>query len=203
LSLAADLPAALHILDEVGAEPWEYPGLHGHAAMVADFFRDVAPRQTEAKHGVRIARPIGNPTRLTTGLYATALASWQSDSAAVQTALGRAGMRIREATPTPQAPITTSAGTLQVAPSGVCARNEILETADKLQLGVQGEPLAPPSWLTELINGLVVLRLSVHRTSPRCERLTSSGPLASGWPRNFERDHGGFPERPQKATTRV
>jgi hypothetical protein len=86
-SLAADLKAALNMLDEAGAEPWEYGEVHGHAAVVAVFHGNVALAQTEAALAISMSRRSGNPSRLVTGLYGFALASWQSDPISAQTAV--------------------------------------------------------------------------------------------------------------------
>jgi predicted ATPase len=86
-SLAAELKAALQILDEVGAEPWDYAFVHGIAASRAALLGNDHLAQKEAAIALEMSRRIGNPTTLAVGLYSFALASWQYDPAAAQAAL--------------------------------------------------------------------------------------------------------------------
>jgi predicted ATPase/class 3 adenylate cyclase len=86
-TLDAELAAALHTLDEVGADLSEYAWVHGAAAGMAAFVGNVAFARQEAASAVDISRRLGNPATLGIGLYAFALASWQSDPTAAQAAL--------------------------------------------------------------------------------------------------------------------
>jgi predicted ATPase/class 3 adenylate cyclase len=86
-SLATELSAALQILDEVGAELWDYAVVHGIAASMAAVFGNDNLAQPEAVVALEMSRRIGNPSTLAVSLYSYALASWQSDPAAAQAAL--------------------------------------------------------------------------------------------------------------------
>jgi predicted ATPase len=85
--LAEEVSRALQILDEVGADPSEYAEVHGAAAGMAAAFGNTAFAHQEAALAVEIGRRLGNPASLGVGLYAFALASWQSDPTAAQAAL--------------------------------------------------------------------------------------------------------------------
>jgi predicted ATPase/class 3 adenylate cyclase len=85
--LAEEVSRALQILDEVGADPSEYAEVHGAAAGMAATFGNTAFAHQEAALAVEIGRRLGNPATLGVGLYSFALASWQSDPTAAQTAL--------------------------------------------------------------------------------------------------------------------
>jgi predicted ATPase len=86
-TLDAELTAALRILDEVGADLSEYAWVHGAAAGMAAAFGNTTLARQEAASAVEIGRQLGNPATLGIGLYAFALASWQSDPTAAQAAL--------------------------------------------------------------------------------------------------------------------
>jgi predicted ATPase len=85
--LAAEVSTALQILDEVGADLSEYAEVHGTAAAMAATVGNITLAHQEAALAVEISRRLGNPATLSVGLYAFALASWQSDSPAAQAAL--------------------------------------------------------------------------------------------------------------------
>jgi predicted ATPase/class 3 adenylate cyclase len=85
--LAAEVSTALHILDEVGADPSEHAEVHGTAAAMAATFGNLAFALQEAALAVEISRGLGNPATLSLGLHAFALASWQSDPTAARAAL--------------------------------------------------------------------------------------------------------------------
>jgi predicted ATPase len=85
--LAGEVSAALQILDEVGADLSDYAEVHGTAAAMAATFGNITFAHQEAALAVEISRRLGNPATLSVGLYAFALASWQSDSPAAQAAL--------------------------------------------------------------------------------------------------------------------
>jgi predicted ATPase/class 3 adenylate cyclase len=86
-SLAVELSAALRILDEVDADPWDYAWVRGVAAVMAAIFGDRTLARHEAAVGLDLSRRIGNPTQLTLSLYGSALAIWQSDPTTAQAAL--------------------------------------------------------------------------------------------------------------------
>jgi hypothetical protein len=86
-SLAAELTEALGILDEVGADQWDYALIHGVAAALAAVFGNVTLARREATVALEIGRRLGNPTVLGIALYAVALAWWQSDPTAARAAL--------------------------------------------------------------------------------------------------------------------
>jgi predicted ATPase len=86
-SLAGELSAALDILDEVGADSWDYADVHGVAAVMAGLFGDLTLARQQATVAVELSRRIGNVTLLGMGLYGSALASWQADPAVAQAAL--------------------------------------------------------------------------------------------------------------------
>jgi hypothetical protein len=86
-SLAVELTEALQILDEVGADLWEYAELHAVAAVMAGLFGNLSLAGHEAALAIEHSRRIGNPTLMGLALYGFALASWQSDPIAAQTAL--------------------------------------------------------------------------------------------------------------------
>jgi hypothetical protein len=83
----AELSAALQILDEVGADPWDYAQVHVIAAVMAAVFGNLTLAGQEAALAVEFSRRIGNPSVLGIALYGSALASWQSDPIAAVTAL--------------------------------------------------------------------------------------------------------------------
>jgi hypothetical protein len=85
--LAAELSAALRILDEVGADLWEYAFLHGAAAGMAAALGNVDLARQEAPVALGMGRRVGNPSLVAGGLYALGLALWQSDPTAAQAAL--------------------------------------------------------------------------------------------------------------------
>jgi hypothetical protein len=85
--LAAEVSSALHVLDEVEADQSEYAQVHATAAAMAATFGNTAFAHQEAASAVDISRRLGNPTTLGVGLYAFALASWQTDPTAAEAAL--------------------------------------------------------------------------------------------------------------------
>jgi predicted ATPase/class 3 adenylate cyclase len=89
-SLAAELGAAVQILDEVDADQWDYAVVHGTAASIAALFGNLPLAQQEAAVTLEMSRQVGNPTALGMSLYSFALASWQSDPKAAQAALEEA-----------------------------------------------------------------------------------------------------------------
>jgi predicted ATPase/class 3 adenylate cyclase len=85
--LAAEVSSALQILDEVGADLSEYAFVHGTAAAMAATFGDTALAHQEAALAIELSRRLSNHRLLALGLYAFALASWQSDATTAQAAL--------------------------------------------------------------------------------------------------------------------
>jgi predicted ATPase/class 3 adenylate cyclase/tetratricopeptide (TPR) repeat protein len=85
--LAEEVAAAVPLLDEVGAELWDYAQVHGSAAGMAAALGNVELALQEVPVALEISRRIGNPTLLALALYALGLASWQSDPTAAQAAL--------------------------------------------------------------------------------------------------------------------
>jgi hypothetical protein len=85
--LAAEVSSALQILDEVGADPSEYAHIRATAAAMAAAFGNTAFARQQAALAVEISRRLGSLRTLGLGLYAFALASWQSDPTAAQAAL--------------------------------------------------------------------------------------------------------------------
>jgi hypothetical protein len=96
-SLAAELSAAVQILDEVHAELWDHAVVHGIAASMAAVFGNVPLAQQEATVALEMSRRVGNPTALGVGLYSFALACWQSDPTAAQVVLEEEILIIRAA----------------------------------------------------------------------------------------------------------
>jgi predicted ATPase/class 3 adenylate cyclase len=86
-SLAAELAEALQILDQVGADTSDYAQVHAVAAVMAALLENLSLARQEAAVAVESSRSIGNPSLLAQGLYASVLASWQSDPGAARTAL--------------------------------------------------------------------------------------------------------------------
>jgi hypothetical protein len=86
-TLDAELTAALQTLDDIGADLSEYADVYAAAAAMAAFVGNVVLARQEAASAVEISRRLGNPATLGIGLYAFALASWQSDPTAAQAAL--------------------------------------------------------------------------------------------------------------------
>jgi predicted ATPase len=86
--LAEEVSDALHILDEVGADPSDYAEVHAPAAAMAATFGNIAFAHQEAASAIEISRRLGNLPTLGVALYAFALASWQTDPTAAQAALG-------------------------------------------------------------------------------------------------------------------
>jgi hypothetical protein len=86
-ALAAELTAAVRILDEVGADPWEYAQVHGAAAGMAAVLGYVDLAQQEAAVALEMTRRLGSQWLLAPGLYALGLASWQTDPVAARAAL--------------------------------------------------------------------------------------------------------------------
>jgi hypothetical protein len=86
-TLDAELTAALQILNEVGADLSEYAQVHGAAAGMAATFGNTTFARQQAASAVEISRRLDNPSTLGIGLYAFALASWQSDPTAAQASL--------------------------------------------------------------------------------------------------------------------
>jgi predicted ATPase/class 3 adenylate cyclase len=85
--LAIELTAALHILDEVGADMREYAGVHGAAASMAAVLGSVDLARQEAGVALEMGRHIGNPSAIGLALYALGLSSWRSDPTAAHAAL--------------------------------------------------------------------------------------------------------------------
>jgi predicted ATPase len=94
-SLGVELAEALQILDEVGADPWQYAQLHGVAAVVAALFGNLTLARQEAAVAIESSRRVGNPTLVGLAVYGFALASWQSDPIAAQAALEEAVSIVR------------------------------------------------------------------------------------------------------------
>jgi hypothetical protein len=86
-NLAMELTDALQILDEVGADLWQYAQLRGVAAVMAALFGNLILARHEAALAMECSRRVGNPTLLGLAAYGFALASWQSDPIAAQGAL--------------------------------------------------------------------------------------------------------------------
>jgi hypothetical protein len=86
-TLAARLTGALQILDEVGADLYDYAQIHGATAAMAAIFGNLDIARGEATVALQIARRLGNPSRLALALYAFGLTFWQSDPADAQAAL--------------------------------------------------------------------------------------------------------------------
>jgi hypothetical protein len=86
-SLETELASALHMLDEVDAGLWDQACVHGIAGVLAALFGKVAIARQEMEVALEMSRRIGNPTQLGIALYGSALASWQSDPTAAETAL--------------------------------------------------------------------------------------------------------------------
>jgi predicted ATPase len=85
--LDEEVTAAVQVLNEVGAELWEYAQVHVSAAGMAAALGNVELALQEVPVALEISRRIGNPTLLALVLYALGLASWQSDLSAAQAAL--------------------------------------------------------------------------------------------------------------------
>jgi predicted ATPase len=85
--LAEEVSRALQILDEVGADLSDYADVHAPAAAMAATFGNIAFAHQEAALAVESSRRLGNLPTLGVGLYAFALASWQTDPTAAQAAL--------------------------------------------------------------------------------------------------------------------
>jgi predicted ATPase/class 3 adenylate cyclase len=85
--LPAEVSRALQILDEVGADPSEYAHVYAAAAAMAAAFGNTILAHQQAALAVEISRRLGYPPTLGLGLYAFALASWQTDLTAAQAAL--------------------------------------------------------------------------------------------------------------------
>jgi tetratricopeptide (TPR) repeat protein len=86
-TLAARLTGALQILDEVGADLYNYAQIHAATAAMAAIFGNLDLARGEATVALEIARRLGNPSRLALALYAFGLTLWQSDPADAQAAL--------------------------------------------------------------------------------------------------------------------
>jgi predicted ATPase len=86
-TLADRLSAALRILDETGADLWEYGQVHGSAAAMAATLGNLELARREAEVTLEIGRRLEHPSSLAIALYAFGLASWQSDQTAAQAAL--------------------------------------------------------------------------------------------------------------------
>jgi hypothetical protein len=85
--LAEEVTAAVQVLDEVGAELWDYAQVHMSAAGMAAALGNVELAQQEVPIALEISRRIGNPTLLGLVMYALGLSSWQSDPTAAHAAL--------------------------------------------------------------------------------------------------------------------
>jgi predicted ATPase/class 3 adenylate cyclase len=86
-SLAAELAAALQILDDVDAQLWDYAWVHGFAAAMAALFGNLSLAKKEAAVTVELSRRLDSPMLLGSTLWGFALAFWQSDPIAAQAAL--------------------------------------------------------------------------------------------------------------------
>jgi hypothetical protein len=85
--LEAELTAALHILDEVGADAWDYAGVRAAAAGMAAALGNVDLARRESAVALEVGQRLASPSLRTLGLYALGLSSWQSDPAAARAAL--------------------------------------------------------------------------------------------------------------------
>jgi hypothetical protein len=85
--LAAELTAALQILDEVGGDTWDYAYVRGVAAAMAAALGNVELAQREAAVALEMSRRLDNQFSLIQVLYALGLSSWQTDPVAAQAAL--------------------------------------------------------------------------------------------------------------------
>jgi hypothetical protein len=85
--LTQEVTAGVQVLDEVGAELWEYAQVHVSAAGMAAALGNVELALQEVPVALEISRRIGNPTLLALVLYALGLASWQSDPSGALAAL--------------------------------------------------------------------------------------------------------------------
>jgi hypothetical protein len=86
-TLAARLTGALRILDEVGADLYDYAQIQAATAAMAAIFGNLDLARAEATVALQIARRLGNPSRLALALYAFGLTFWQSDPVDAQAAL--------------------------------------------------------------------------------------------------------------------
>jgi predicted ATPase len=85
--LATELTAAIRILDEAGADTWDYAWLRTAAAGIAAAVGDVDLACREAKVALANSRRLDSPSLQAQALYALGLASWQSDPTAARAAL--------------------------------------------------------------------------------------------------------------------
>jgi predicted ATPase/class 3 adenylate cyclase len=85
--LAAELPVALQILDEAGADSYEHAEVHVAAAAMAAVVGNIDLAKREAAITLEMCLRIGNPSLLALGQYAFGLSSWQSSPTAARTAL--------------------------------------------------------------------------------------------------------------------
>jgi hypothetical protein len=86
-NLAADLAAAIKILDEVGADPWDTAWLRAAAAGIAAAVGNIDLARREATVALENGRRLDSTILQALGLYALGLASWQSDPTAARAAL--------------------------------------------------------------------------------------------------------------------
>jgi predicted ATPase len=86
-ALAEELSAALEVLDDIGADIWEYAQVRAAAAGMAAVFGNVDLAQQQAAVALEMSRRLGSQWLLAPALYALGLASWQSDPIAARTAL--------------------------------------------------------------------------------------------------------------------
>jgi predicted ATPase/class 3 adenylate cyclase len=86
-SLEAELTAALQILDEVGADTWDYAELHAVAAGMAAALGHVDLAHREAAMALEAGDRLGSQSLRSNGLYAFGLASWPSDPIRARAAL--------------------------------------------------------------------------------------------------------------------
>jgi predicted ATPase/class 3 adenylate cyclase len=85
--LPAELASALQILDEAGADTWDYAMVHGLAGAMAAVWGNVDFAQREAAVALEMSRRLGNQFLILQGLYALGLALWQTDPKVAQAAL--------------------------------------------------------------------------------------------------------------------
>jgi predicted ATPase/class 3 adenylate cyclase len=86
-NLVGELAAGLRILDEVGADEWDYAQVHGGVAGLAAVLGNIELAQQEAAAALEMGRRLDNHYLLLQGSYGYGLATWQADPAAARTAL--------------------------------------------------------------------------------------------------------------------
>jgi tetratricopeptide (TPR) repeat protein len=86
-TLSDRLTAALAILDQVGADHYEYAQVHQTAAAMAAVFGNLDLARQEAEVALGISRRLGNASTIAISLYAFGLAFLASDRSAARAAL--------------------------------------------------------------------------------------------------------------------